>query len=120
MADFPPHGFKKEHSEYLRDGLQDDTMRQEMEGGYEITRSRTTREPRRLFSTGWEIVTESEKQILQNFQKSVGVTNLSFTWEHPTSREILIVKFTDQINFTYKGQGKNHVWECKNINLREV
>ncbi len=93
-------------------------MTQETEGGYKITRARTTRPPRRTFTTGWELLSNQEKKTLLDFQKSVGVTNIPFTWEHPVDGEVFIVRFIERIQFSYIKYTKS--WEARSVGLIEA
>lgn len=120
MADFPPPGFKKEHSKFYNMEPIPNVLEQQMEGGYKQTRARTTRRARRLFTTGWELLYQEEKKRLEDFMFSVGVTALSFTWVDPTDNDLVIVRFQERIKFDYEGLGPTGLWKAENIKLLEV
>ena len=120
MADFPPRGMPKEHSKYHRITPIDPNIRAEMEGGYIITRARNNREPRRQIRTGYELLYDNEKLVLESFQNGRKITGLTFTYALPTTGEIVVVRFEQPISFEYIGMGPTKLWRVENILMREA
>ena len=90
----------------------DPGMRQEMEGGYTVTRARTTRAPRRIFKCGMTMITQEDKETLEEFWDSTRGTSLSFSWDCPFDDKTYIVRFKGPMVFPYAGVGGNHHWNC--------
>lgn len=120
MADFPPLGFKTQHSKYYSIEFIDQSMSAEMEGGYMLTRPRTNSRPKRRFTTGWINLSQSEMEQLNDFQHSRRLTVRSFNYTLPTTGEVVTVRFEKPIKFSYNGRGNNFRYEATDIIMREV
>ncbi|WP_028449704.1 hypothetical protein [Chitinibacter tainanensis] len=100
--------------------LEDNTIRHEMEGGYELTRARTTRRGRRTFSIGWTFLSQQQKTLIESFYYSVRGGSGIFQFTVPTTGEVINVRFQGKISFQYIGAGGVHYWNCHDAKLREV
>lgn len=125
MADFPIASLlTKEDAAKYGIELEDTGIRSEMEGGYVLSRPRTTRRPRRTWTTGFTDITNADKLLLETFVNTKG-TFASFTWTVPVpnilggSKEVVTVRFSEVPTFKYAGFGTNARWnfDCK---LEEV
>jgi len=121
MADFPPiNGLPREHSKYHKIEYEDPNISAEMEGGYRILRARNSRTARRIITTGYELLTQDEMQVLNNFQLGRNLTALSFTYALPTTGEIVVVRFVEPIRFNYIGLSFRKLWRVEPIRMREI
>jgi hypothetical protein len=93
-----------------------------MEGGYVLSRPRFTRRPRRSFAFNFDLMRDSDKVALETFYDSVfGSSNL-FNWTHPTTGEVIIVRFdpATKLKFSRVGFGGINIWKSDVIVLTEV
>ena len=58
----------------------DPGMRQEVEGGYVITRARFTRKPPRTFDCALTNITQADKDVLEAFWDTTRGTSRAFSW----------------------------------------
>lgn len=121
MSDFPPDAMTvKEDSSKFSYELDDDTVRTEMDGGYEMTRPRTTRAPRREFTTGFTDISQSDKELLEAFYLARRAGADSFTYTDFTSQIEYTVRFKSKMKFSYSGFGSARLWNVDNVQLRQV
>ena len=121
MADFPPGSLvSKEDSSQRTDTVADPAMRQEMDGGYVITRPRFTRRPRRSFQTGFTDITDAEKVLLEDFWDAHKGGSNSFTWTDPVSNVTRTVRFKSGAAYQYAGHGPTRRWNATGVVLEEV
>lgn len=92
--------------------LEGNTLRQEIEGGYAITRPRTTRKSRKVFAAGYTCITEEDRSVLVSFCDSVGVDAVIFLWTNPQDLIQYAVRFKGAIKFSYVGAGTTQRWDC--------
>jgi len=119
MADFPTFALHGESpSLYANDGGEDPAIRSDMSGGYEITRPRFTRAPRRTFKYGFIGIPQSQYQTIVDFYKA-HTTTTSFTWYNQILGETVQVRFTKPYVENYTGIGTNRIWNIS-FEVREV
>lgn len=121
MSDFPPVAMTvKEDSSKFSVSIEDNTVRSEMEGGYEFTRPRTTRAPRKEFTTGFTHISESDRALLESFYLAQRAGASSFTYTDFTTSTEYTVRFVGEMKFKYVGQGVAKLWDVDGIKLRQV
>lgn len=97
---------------------EDVAIKAETSGGYELTRPRFTRAPRREFTGGWLKVTNADKLAFDAFYKQCR-TFVAFAWTNFITGETVQVRFKDVPKKTYQGVGKNVKWDIS-YSVREV
>lgn len=118
MADFPPAGFEREDAKYYKTAQEDGTIRSSSEGGYEMTRRRFTRNPRKTYTTGFTEITDAQLQTLESiWDANMGHT--IFQWTHPIRGTVHDCRFTKPFEVSYSGKGSHRVYNVK-IELKEV
>jgi hypothetical protein len=103
-------------------------MSAKAEGGYEFSRPRFTRRPRRIFTSGYTNVGSADKQRLVDFWNQVKGGSDAFLWPHPASDEIILVRFSGgkTLDFSYSHYamdaegGDDHRWNTAAFELKEV
>lgn len=92
-----------------------------MEGGYQVTRPRFTRSPRRTFSWQYVEMRDADKLVLVDFWKLVKGRSNSFSWIHPVSDEVITCRFGEmKMNFKRIGFGPLNLWESDTVVITEV
>jgi phage-related protein len=121
MSDFPPVGMLNgEDSAKFSIDLGDNTVSSKMEDGYEISRPRSTRRPRKKYNSGFTDISDAERVLIENFyEQEAAATANAFSWTEPTSQQELIVRFAERIKFEYVGYGANHRWNLA-FSVKEV
>lgn len=92
--------------------LEDNTLRQEIEGGYVVTRARTTRKSRRVFSVGYTCIAEQDRAALEAFWQTVSGNAVIFLWTSPQDELVYSVRFKGKLKFSYVGAGLTQRWDC--------
>ena len=90
---------------------EDPAMRQEMDGGYVVSRARFTRPPRKSWKTGFTFMNDTNKLLLENFWASVKGGSVIFDWINPQDNVTYAVRFTGGLAFRYRGAGNTHRWD---------
>ena len=91
MANFPT--LTANPVQPLEEGGEENVIRSPMEAGYEKTRARYTRS-RRNWAIRFENVTAEDKAAIETFHDTtVGHGADSFSWTHPTTAEVVTVRF---------------------------
>ncbi len=98
------------------------------EGGYDITRPRHTRRPRRYFVFRYRHLTNAEKELLQQHWDAVRGGSEAFEWIRPTDGQSFLVRYHEMekgIDFSYEVYEEhagvvNHRWDTGDIMLKEV
>lgn len=93
------------------------------EGGYQVTRPRFTRTPRKTFRFTHVDITEADRVTLETFWNVRKGSSESFTWTHPVTGASYTVRFAldmKTLEFTRTGYGTNHRWDSSEIILTEV
>lgn len=118
MADLPLQ-FRQD-SRYFTEKHEDITIRGDLEGGFAYTRRRTTRDPRRVLTTGYTEISDVDKQTIEAFFLEHG-TFAEFNYLHPIQNNTIIVRLkSNSVNYQYVGSGGNHLWTITGIELIEV
>ena len=90
----------------------DPGMRAEMEGGYAITRARFTRPPRKIFTVGFTMITDADRNAIDAFYETTRGSSRMFTWRNVEDGKDYVVRFKGKLSFTYKGAGTTKFWDC--------
>lgn len=101
-----------------KESEEDVAIKSETSGGYELTRPRFTRAPRREFQTGWLSIPQADRNLWDTFYKTVR-TYSAFTWLNQLSGEIVQVRCSEPPTIDYVGIGKNKMWNIT-VKMREV
>jgi hypothetical protein len=121
VADFPSGTLEfKEDSKFRNVTTPDQAIRNEMEGGYAVTRPRYTRSPPKTFVTGFTNITETEKAQIEAFWELKRGGSAAFTWLDRVTNITHIVRFKGDLKFTYAGMGGTHRWTTGEIQLEQV
>jgi len=119
VSNFPTLS-KKQDSKYFSESAIDPVMKTKVDGGYVMTRAKYTRTPRRTFTTGFSLITDNDKALLQTFWSDVKGGSDAFEYTHPISSESVTVRFTGSYTFKYAGAGDNYRWDVSSIQMEEV
>ena len=113
---------KDQDQQYYREMPDDPAIRVETEGGYEITRPRYTRRPRRTYVTGWSYISSAEKATFDAFWDQMRGGAGAFMWKRPTDGQEILVRFTgNKPSVEYAVMlGHDHCYHLKNVEIREV
>ena len=90
-----------------------------MEGGYMHTRRRTTRPPRKRFTTGFTDLSQAEMQTLEDFFDDVGTWD-TFNWIDPTTSIVYVVRFSSEFVAKYKGIADYFRYDVPTIKLLQA
>jgi hypothetical protein len=105
-------GTRPDSSQY-EVSLEDPSMSAPTEGGYEFTRARHTRAPRRSFKVGYRQLTDAQKVALVNFWDStVKGGSVIFDWLNHEDNVTYAVRFKGELTFKYVGMGNLKLWDC--------
>lgn len=106
----------------ITEQLPDSTLRASVEGGYELTRPRYTRQPRE-WSLTWPAMIHSQYQVLVAFYSATTVGGSRFfAWTSPIDGASRAVRFAGPPEATVVAWALNQVpryWQVR-VNLREV
>lgn len=92
--------------------IEDNALRQEVEGGYAYTRPRTTRRARKTFKCAYSHMTNADKATLEAFYQSTAGGSRAVDWVSPQDSVTYTVRFKGPISFTYIGAGAYQRWDC--------
>lgn len=92
--------------------LEDNTMSEEMEGGYTITRSRTTRRIRKTWKGAFTFIPDSDKLLMEAFWTTTSGKALIFLWTNAEDGVQYQVRFKDKLVFKYVGHRAAKRWDC--------
>ncbi len=109
----------EQDSKYFSIGQEDVAVKGSLEGGYEHARPRTTRKPRKTFTTGFTKLTEAQRVQLESFFDAVGGYG-DIDWSNPVTGEALVVRIQTWPTFQYVGAGGYHLYNHAKIVLKEV
>lgn len=119
MSTFPQLADKPD-SQYYRVEKEDPGMKNEMEGGYVVSRPRFTRKPRRTFYFGYTDLAESEHQKLVNFWDEVRGSSQIFEWTNQFTGEVIYVRFKNYWTEKYTGAGAYRRFTITGLAVEEV
>ena len=110
----------KQDSKYYEVIPEDPSISTGMEGGYDYSRPRFTRTPRKSYKTGFTHLTNADRAIIQAFwDLNMGGSD-SFTWTDPVDLQEKTVRFDGPLSFKYAGVGGTHRWNISDIKLVEI
>lgn len=121
MADFPTVNLAGlEDSKHFKQEQADPAMRQEVDGGYTITRPRYTRIPRKTWTTGFTDLTDAQKAEFDTFWETQRGGSNSFTYLNPADAVTYTVRFKGVPKVIYTGMGPLRRWDITGIVLEQV
>ena len=121
MADFPTATLAGlEDSKHFTEKQADPAMKQEVDGGYTITRPRYTRTPRKTWTTGFTDLTTTQKDSFVSFWNTYKGGSNSFTYLNPADAQTYTVRFMGQPNIKYTGMASLRRWDITGITLEQV
>lgn len=109
MSDFPPVGVKEDAAHYSLT-RKDNTVRTTTEGGYTITRPRTTRALRRTWNTGFTALDNTQRIAVEDFYEQQRGGAMTFTWTDPIDSVEHVVRFVGDLSWKYEGIGPVPLW----------
>lgn len=118
---FPPieNAFaEKQDSKYFGIDTEDNTIRASTEGGYEFTRKRFTRAPRKTFITGFTMMSQTDYETFDEFWDEYQGAK-SFTWVEPTTSVAHTVRFAEKPSISYAGLGSTFLYDVI-VKLKQV
>lgn len=114
---------KHDSAKYSETVKNNPALNLETEGGWQITRPRTTKRPARVFRLGFTELTNAQKEELQQlFDDMRGSSEIITNWKHPISGTVTPVRFAKEAlpEFNYVGKGGLHRWDVSNVILEEA
>ena len=90
--------------------------------GYEYTRPKWTRRPRRTFTFTFKSITAADRVALQNFWDTHFGGSVAFNWTDPTTSTVYNVRFSKemQLKFSRDGAGNLNLYNTDPIIMKEV
>lgn len=119
MIAFPINLALRQDSIYYSRTQDDLAIKTKMESGYTHARARSTRRPRKTFTTGFTDISQEEMTQLESFYDKVGAFD-TFNWTDPTSGVVYVVRFEGAFKSIYRGAGAHHRYNVTNITLKEA
>jgi hypothetical protein len=120
-ATFPPfaQGFtEKEDARYYGIQLAENLIASNTEGGYELTRPRSTRKPRKTFTTGFSSLSTADYELfLEYYEEYQQFTN--FFWVDPSTLMPYTVRFVKPPTIVYVGSGPLRLYNVE-VTIKEV
>ncbi|CCG43297.1 hypothetical protein [Magnetospirillum molischianum] len=112
---------------YYNEKLDNPAAGSKSEGGYEFTRPKFTRRPRRTFADGYTAISQAEKTSLEQFWNDVRGSSDIFLWTSPITGESVQVRFVlgKTLDFKYSHFQKtlddepDHRWDVS-FEVREA
>lgn len=116
MAAFPTltstFGWKPDSKDFT-ETVDNPAMSAEMEGGYEITRPRFTRQPRRTFKCVYRQLTDADKALIDAHWDTQKGGSLIFAWVHPKTGVTYDVRYkSEKLEWKYVGINGYSRWDC--------
>lgn len=121
FPDLTASGFTAvEDSQYLQETPISAAQSYTTQGGLFISRRKFTRSPGTLITTGFSMISESDKLLFDKFFANCGFGSDSVSYTHPVSGATMEVFIYDQTPYTtqYKGWGSSRLWNITDIKLR--
>jgi len=118
---FPPveYGFsEKEDAKHFGIDIEDNTVRAKTEGGYEFTRKRFTRKPRKTFMTGFTMMSQADYDTFIDFWDEYQGAR-AFNWVEPTTNSVHSVRFADKPSIQYVGKGSTFLYDVV-VKMKQV
>ena len=99
--------------------LEDQSIKTPLDGGYVASRPRHTRLPRKTFKTGYTMLTETDKQTLEQFYGAMKGGSVIFDWTDTSTNTTYSVRFADKLSWKYTGKGNYKRWDIQ-LTLQQV
>lgn len=118
---FPPQpeGFtEKEDAQFYGIKYEDDTISSKMEMGIERTRSRFTKPPSRIYTTGFTEISQADFDLLEEFWEEYRKAKI-FTWTNPADQKTHSVRFAEVPSVAYSGVGPHRSYTVE-VSLKQV
>lgn len=109
---FPTLSDGMDSSKYSEE-LEDNTISEQMEGGYTVTRARTTRRARKTFNVGYTHITDGDKALLEVFWDVTSGGARIFLWTNSADSVEYQVRFKGKLKFSYEGRLGYRRWDCE-------
>lgn len=119
-AVFPTLSLKPDSASFVEE--QDDPGEAiKTEGGYEITRPKYKRRPRKTFTFNYEYLPYTEAQQIQALWDEVRGSSAAFSWQHPFNGGMYNVRFADKFRVEYDDKiGDVNRVKVTGIKIKEV
>jgi phage-related protein len=116
---FPPIGMVEgQDAGYYNLSLEDSTIRNSTDGGYDLARARNTRLPKKTFRTGFTEMNQSDFELFTDFW-NIHTGAVIFTWLNPVDAVTRSVRFEDAPRISYVGVGAFAKYNVE-VTLKEV
>ena len=93
-------------SSYYTVMIEDQSLKSEMEGGYQVSRTKHTRFARQTWTSGFTMLTNADFLTLRTFYRgTVKGGSLIFDWTDPITGSVFPVRFAGAVTFKYTGVG---------------
>ncbi len=109
MSNFPTLSVKPDAEGFDESAAIDPTLRSETESGKVLTRKRFTSAPQK-WTIIYRLLSNADKILISNFEKSVGYGAGSFTWIHPVSEASYTVRFGSLVKYNL-ANSLNNDWD---------
>ena len=118
MINFPTLSDDMDSSKFSYE-LEDNTVSDQLEGGYTVTRSRTTRRSRKTFKGGYTYISNADKLLLEAHWTAMSGMAKIFYWSNVQDGTVYSVRFHEKLSFKYVGRGAFQRWDC-DFSLQEA
>jgi len=115
MTDFPTLSKEANATDFTQTIASDPSIVSDFENGYQQARAKFTSVALR-FEITYSFLTDDDKYILEEFEKSVSYRAGSFNWINPTDNLTYIVRFDNNLVFSKERILKN-LW---NVNIKFI
>lgn len=115
---FGVNGARMDSSKYELE-IDDPAIKSPTEGGYEYSRPRFTRKPRKNFSVGYTMLTDAQRNTLVTFYENMAGGSVIFDWYNQEDGVTYAVRFDGSLSFSYSGMGNTKLWDCS-FKLRQA
>lgn len=108
---FPSALAAKQDSSLYSIEREDVSMKTPVDGGYVISRAKHTRTPRSNFKSGFTMLTNADRKLLEDFYALVRGGSVIFDWTDPSSLVVYQVRFAGALAFKYSGRMTTQRWD---------
>lgn len=98
--------------------LEDNTIRSNVDGGYELTRQRSTRR-RRRWGLKYLLLNSTDSNLLRTHEGTVGCADL-FNWTHPLTGTTYTVRYESPIKYAAQASTGSVHYHDVTVALLEV
>lgn len=122
MVDFPTLSKQIDANSLTIESENPVNSSEDTDGGYEYTRPKFTRRPRRTFTFVYRDITAVDRATLQTFWDDNFGGSVAFNWTNPVDSVVYNVRFTKdmKLKFARDGYGAVHKFNTDPISLKEV